>query len=67
MDLPEFTQPLMYQKIKEHSTTLNIYQQRLIDEGVLTSEEIDNEISLYNKKLNEEVEVLKLFHLKKMP
>ena len=55
MDLPEFTQPLMYQKIKEHSTTLNIYQQRLIDEGVLTSEEIDNEISLYNKKLNEEL------------
>ena len=55
MDLPEFTQPLMYQRIKEHSTTLNIYQQRLIDEGVLTSEEIDNEISLYNKKLNEEL------------
>ena len=45
----------MYQKIKEHSTTLNLYQQRLIDEGVLTSDEIDNEISLYNKKLNEEL------------
>ena len=34
MDLPEFTQPLMYQKIKEHKTTLKIYEEKLRTENI---------------------------------
>jgi len=33
-DEPAFTQPLLYQKIKEHPTTVEIYEKKLIAEGV---------------------------------
>ncbi len=45
-DEPSGTQPLMYEKIKNHKTTRQLYAQTLIDEGVLTEEqskEYDNE------------------------
>ena len=35
-DEPSFTQPLMYKKIKQHSTTLNVYANKLIKENVIT-------------------------------
>ena len=57
MDLPEFTQPLMYKKIKEHISTLKIYEKKLIGENILSKEDskkfeeeyknfLDNEFSL---------------------
>ena len=61
MDLPEFTQPLMYQKIKSHPTTLNIYEKKLTEEGVLTTNEIENEKSMYIDKLNEELKFAKSY------
>ena len=42
-DEPMFTQPLMYKEIKEHPTTLQIYTQKLMDEGLVTQEEVDKE------------------------
>ena len=36
-DEPSFTQPLMYQKIRSHPTTLEIYSKKLIGEGVVTA------------------------------
>ena len=39
-DEPSFTQPLMYQKIRSHRTTLDIYSEKLTNEGVVTAEEI---------------------------
>ena len=44
-DEPSFTQPLMYDKIKKHPTTLNVYAQKLIKENILSEAEF-----LKNKK-----------------
>ncbi len=40
-DEPAFTQPLMYKAIRAHKTTLTIYSQKLIDEGLISLEEFD--------------------------
>jgi 2-oxoglutarate dehydrogenase E1 component len=40
-DEPTFTQPLMYEKIKEHLPVLKLYLQQLIDEGEITHAEFD--------------------------
>jgi 2-oxoglutarate dehydrogenase E1 component len=40
-DEPAFTQPKMYRKIRQHPTTVEIYSQRLVEEGVMTSAEVD--------------------------
>ncbi len=34
-DEPSYTQPLMYQRVKEHPGVRTVYAQRLIDEGVI--------------------------------
>ena len=39
-DEPSFTQPLMYQKIKKHPTTLKLYQEKLLKENILSYEDI---------------------------
>jgi 2-oxoglutarate dehydrogenase E1 component len=40
-DEPSFTQPLMYSRIKGHKTTLALYGEKLVSEGLLTAEDID--------------------------
>ncbi len=40
-DEPAFTQPLMYQKIRSHPSTLDIYAKKLIGEGVVTEDEVE--------------------------
>ena len=52
-DEPSFTQPTMYRKIKKHPSTLNIYSEKLIKEGVVTQEEF-NSMKLKFKNLLEE-------------
>ena len=41
LDQPAFTQPMLYKKISRHPTTLQIFQKRLLEEGTLSQEEID--------------------------
>jgi 2-oxoglutarate decarboxylase len=41
-DEPTYTQPLMYQRIKEHPGAREIYARKLIAEGVITRQEIDS-------------------------
>ena len=61
MDLPEFTQPLMYQKIKEHKTALKIYEEKLKEESVLTDIEALNQHEEYKKVLEEEFALSKSY------
>jgi 2-oxoglutarate dehydrogenase complex, dehydrogenase (E1) component, and related enzymes len=53
-DEPSFTQPLMYKKIKKHSTTLEIYGKKLIDEGLISSEEVNKRKKDFKDFLNNE-------------
>jgi 2-oxoglutarate dehydrogenase E1 component len=39
-DEPAFTQPVMYKKIRSHKTTLQIYTEKLVAEGVITEGEV---------------------------
>lgn len=39
-DEPAFTQPVMYQKIKEHPSTRTLYAQQLEQEGVLSADDV---------------------------
>ena len=60
-DEPMFTQPLMYKKIKSHSTTLNLYKEQLVREDVLSEEEAKSKISDFKKFLDSEFELSKSY------
>ncbi|HBV12025.1 MAG TPA: 2-oxoglutarate dehydrogenase E1 component, partial [Brevundimonas sp.] len=64
-DDPTFTQPLMYAKIKNQPSTLEIYAKRLIAEGVVTQAEVDAEIARFEAYLDAEFEAGKTFEAKK--
>ena len=51
-DEPSGTQPLMYQKIKAHKTTREIYAAKLSDEGVLTQQEVQALVDAYRDALD---------------
>ncbi len=55
-DEPAFTQPLMYKKIRSHKTTLEIYAERLIAEGVVTQGEVDKMKADWQARLEAEFE-----------
>ncbi|RFC68399.1 MULTISPECIES: 2-oxoglutarate dehydrogenase E1 component [Mesorhizobium] len=40
-DEPAFTQPIMYRTIRNHKTTVQLYADRLISEGLLSQEEFE--------------------------
>jgi len=54
VDEPSFTQPLMYQKIRFHPSTLKIYEKKLIKEKIFTENEISKIGSDFEKFLNQE-------------
>ena len=60
-DEPSFTQPLMYKKIRAQATTLTIYGNQLIQEGVLSKEEFQNEKDNFKKFLDTEFETSKSY------
>ncbi|TDQ61637.1 2-oxoglutarate dehydrogenase E1 component [Maritalea mobilis] len=53
-DEPSFTQPQMYKAIRSHKTTLQIYADKLVSEGVLSEKEVDQFISDWRSHLEEE-------------
>ena len=40
-DEPAFTQPIMYDRIRKHPTVVQLYSERLIEEGVVTAEGVE--------------------------
>lgn len=58
-DEPMFTQPLMYNRIKAHESTKDIYAKRLIDEGVVTAQEVNDEVKRFEDFLDARFEEAK--------
>jgi 2-oxoglutarate dehydrogenase E1 component len=55
-DEPSFTNPMMYQKIAEHSSTLELYAKRLTAEGVITEGEVEKLKADWRARLDAEFE-----------
>ena len=64
-DEPMFTQPVMYNEIKAHPSTRELYGQRLVAEGVLTADEVDQQVTDFEVYLDKEFEASKKFKAKK--
>jgi 2-oxoglutarate dehydrogenase E1 component len=58
LDEPNFTQPLMYQTIREHPTARQLWADTLVERGTITREEIDAMTQRYNQTLQKAYEVL---------
>jgi 2-oxoglutarate dehydrogenase E1 component len=55
-DEPSFTQPLMYKAIAAHPTTLEIYSNKLVSEGVVTAGEVEKIKADWRTRLDAELE-----------
>jgi 2-oxoglutarate dehydrogenase E1 component len=55
-DEPMFTNPLMYTTIKRHKTTLQLYTERLVADGLIPEGEIEDMKAAFQAHLNEEFE-----------
>ncbi|WP_343313006.1 2-oxoglutarate dehydrogenase E1 component [Brucella sp. BE17] len=55
-DEPSFTQPLMYKAIRAHKTTVQLYGDKLISEGLVGQEDIDRMKAEWRERLETEFE-----------
>ncbi|WP_224825384.1 2-oxoglutarate dehydrogenase E1 component [Cognatishimia sp. MH4019] len=55
-DEPMFTNPVMYKKIKSHKTTLSLYTERLVKDGLIPEGEIEDMKTAFQAHLNDEFE-----------
>ncbi|WP_424832375.1 2-oxoglutarate dehydrogenase E1 component [Ruegeria sp.] len=53
-DEPMFTNPIMYKKIKTHKTTLSLYTERLVKDGLIPEGEIEDMKAAFQAHLNTE-------------
>ncbi|MEM8582154.1 MAG: 2-oxoglutarate dehydrogenase E1 component, partial [Pseudomonadota bacterium] len=56
-DEPMFTNPIMYKRIKGHKTTLQLYTERLVKDGLIPEGEIEDSKAQFQAHLNEEFEI----------
>ena len=64
-DDPTMTQPIMYRAMKDQPTTLDIYAERLIGEGVVTQAEVDEWQNDFNAFLDREFDAGKDYRVNK--
>ncbi len=64
-DEPSFTQPLMYKAIAKHPTTLEIYGDKLVGEGVVTSGEVEKMKADWRAKLDIELDAAQSYRANK--
>ncbi|NKX48565.1 2-oxoglutarate dehydrogenase E1 component [Rhodobacteraceae bacterium R_SAG8] len=55
-DEPMFTNPVMYKKIKKQKTTLTLYTERLVKDGLIPEGEIEDMKAAFQEKMNTEFE-----------
>ena len=55
-DEPMFTNPLMYKKIKGQETTLTLYNERLVKDGLIPAGEVEEMKAAFQSHLSEEFE-----------
>ena len=63
-DEPSFTQPLMYEKIKSHPSTLKVYGKKLIDEKIISEQEFNAQIKDFKNLLDEQYKSAKNYQPK---
>ena len=64
-DDPTMTSPLMYQKIKDHPSTRELYTRQLVSEGVATEDEVAGWIGEFDAFLDQEFEAGKVYKANK--
>tara|TARA_B100001121_G_scaffold297804_1_gene304680 strand:- start:5238 stop:8111 length:2874 start_codon:yes stop_codon:yes gene_type:complete len=55
-DEPSFTQPLMYKKIRSHPSPVKVYGEKLMNEGSISIDYLNNAIKKFKDLLNEQFE-----------
>ena len=60
-DEPMFTNPVMYNRIKSHKTTLSLYTERLVRDGLIPEGEIEEMKTAFQAFLNDEFEASRAF------
>ena len=60
-DEPMFTNPAMYNRIRKQKTTLQLYTERLVRDGLIPEGEIEDMKAAFQARLNEEFEAGKNF------
>src|SRR5262245_32893727 len=64
-DDPTMTQPLMYRRVKDQPTTLAIYTERLVKEGVVAQAEVDGWVDDFSAFLDREFDAGKAYRVNK--
>src|ERR1700687_1657974 len=62
---PQFPQPLMYKAIAAHPSTLEIYGNKLVGEGVVTAGEVDKMKADWRARLDVELEAAQSYRANK--
>jgi 2-oxoglutarate dehydrogenase E1 component len=60
-DEPSFTQPLMYKAIAAHPTTLEIYSDKLVGEGVVSKADVEKMKADWREHLDAELEAVQSY------